>query len=38
MDAQGYVHLPQQPGLGYEIVWDYINENSVDPNSIHKRW
>jgi L-alanine-DL-glutamate epimerase-like enolase superfamily enzyme len=25
MDEQGYVHLPQAPGMGYRIKWDYIN-------------
>ncbi len=29
MDAQGYVHLSQEPGLGYRIRWDYINEHRV---------
>jgi L-alanine-DL-glutamate epimerase-like enolase superfamily enzyme len=29
MDAEGYVHLPQEPGMGYRIVWDYIEENRV---------
>jgi len=29
MDAEGYVALPQAPGLGYEIVWDYINDNRI---------
>jgi L-alanine-DL-glutamate epimerase-like enolase superfamily enzyme len=30
MDAEGYVHLPQAPGMGYEINWDYIEANRVD--------
>ena len=30
MDDEGYVHLPQGPGLGMELNWDYINENLVD--------
>ena len=29
MDEEGYVHLPQEPGMGYRIKWDYIEENSV---------
>jgi L-alanine-DL-glutamate epimerase-like enolase superfamily enzyme len=29
MDAQGYVHLPQAPGMGYQIKWDYINEHRL---------
>ena len=30
MDDEGYVHLPQGPGLGYDINFDYIKENSVE--------
>lgn len=29
MDADGYVHLPQIPGLGDDIKFDYINANLV---------
>ena len=29
MDEEGYVHLPQEPGMGYRIVWDYIEENRL---------
>jgi len=29
MDEQGYVHLPQAPGMGYRIKWDYINEHRL---------
>lgn len=31
MDEEGYVHLPQEPGLGYKINWDYIEENRIFP-------
>lgn len=31
MDEEGYVHLPQEPGLGYKINWDYIKENRIFP-------
>jgi L-alanine-DL-glutamate epimerase-like enolase superfamily enzyme len=27
IDGEGYVHLPQEPGMGYRIVWDYIREH-----------
>ena len=27
LDAEGYVHLPQEPGMGYRINWDYIEAN-----------
>lgn len=27
IDGEGYVHLPQEPGMGYRIVWDYIKEH-----------
>jgi len=30
MDADGMVKIPQRPGLGYDIDWDYINEHRVD--------
>ncbi|MBI2942010.1 MAG: enolase [Chloroflexi bacterium] len=30
LDADGYVRVPQAPGLGYQIVWDYIQENRVE--------
>jgi L-alanine-DL-glutamate epimerase-like enolase superfamily enzyme len=29
MDDEGYVHIPQTPGLGMEFEWDYINDNLV---------
>ena len=29
MDGEGYVQMPSGPGLGYQIVWDYIKENLV---------
>jgi L-alanine-DL-glutamate epimerase-like enolase superfamily enzyme len=31
LDPAGYVHLPTGPGMGYEIEWDYIDDNLVDP-------
>ncbi len=27
LDPDGYITLPKGPGLGYEINWDYINDN-----------
>jgi len=29
MDKQGYVHISQKPGLGMDINWDFIEENTV---------
>lgn len=29
IDSEGYVHLPQLPGLGYDINWDYIKDNLI---------
>jgi L-alanine-DL-glutamate epimerase-like enolase superfamily enzyme len=29
VDAEGYVHLPNRPGLGYDINFDYIGDNLV---------
>jgi L-alanine-DL-glutamate epimerase-like enolase superfamily enzyme len=30
LDADGYVPIPQAPGLGYEIDWDYIESHRLD--------
>jgi len=30
LDSQGYVRVPQEPGMGYKIRWDHIEENRVD--------
>ena len=30
MDDEGNVHISPEPGLGYDINWDYINSNLVD--------
>ena len=30
MDADGYVHLPERPGLGEDINFKYIAENTVE--------
>lgn len=38
IDAEGYVHLPQGPGMGYQIEWDYINDNLVEPLMERKHW
>jgi L-alanine-DL-glutamate epimerase-like enolase superfamily enzyme len=38
IDADGYVHLPKGPGMGYEIVWDYIDDNLMDPTSWDKKF
>ncbi|MFP6722696.1 MAG: enolase C-terminal domain-like protein [Candidatus Poribacteria bacterium] len=29
LDVEGYVHLPQEPGMGYKINWDYIGDNTT---------
>ena len=29
-DSEGNVLIPQGPGLGQNINWDYINKNLVD--------
>jgi L-alanine-DL-glutamate epimerase-like enolase superfamily enzyme len=29
IDPDGYITLPSAPGLGYEIVWDYVQDNLV---------
>jgi len=30
LDSKGYVPVPQEPGMGYKIRWDYIEENRID--------
>lgn len=29
LDSEGYVHLSQEPGMGYRIDWDYIEANRL---------
>jgi L-alanine-DL-glutamate epimerase-like enolase superfamily enzyme len=29
MDDEGFVRVPQGPGMGYEIEWDYIEDNRL---------
>ncbi len=29
MDDEGYIHVPDRPGCGYVLNWDYINENRI---------
>ncbi len=29
MDEQGFVHLPDGPGLGFDFNWNYINDNLI---------
>jgi L-alanine-DL-glutamate epimerase-like enolase superfamily enzyme len=29
LDAEGYVAVPQGPGMGYKIKWDYIEEHCI---------
>ena len=29
LDDEGYVSVPQAPGMGYQIRWDYIEENRI---------
>ncbi len=30
LDEHGYVHVSQNPGLGWDINWDYIQDNLVE--------
>ena len=30
MDDDGYVHVPQEPGMGYDINWDYIEDHRIE--------
>ena len=29
MDSEGMIDVPSLPGLGYEIVWDYIDQHKI---------
>ena len=33
MDEHGFVHLSQQPGIGWDFNWDYIRENALPARS-----
>ena len=37
IDSEGYVHLPKGVGMGYEIEWDYIDDNLIEPNATTKK-
>ncbi|MCD6303142.1 MAG: enolase [Anaerolineae bacterium] len=30
LDEDGYVPLPQEPGMGYRLNWDYIQDNRIE--------
>ncbi|HIC68506.1 MAG TPA: enolase [Candidatus Latescibacteria bacterium] len=30
MDEEGYVHVSDEPGLGWDINWDYVRDHRVD--------
>ncbi|MCC6165942.1 MAG: enolase [Caldilineaceae bacterium] len=34
MDAAGFVHLPQTPGMGYQINWEYIDAHRLADEPI----
>jgi L-alanine-DL-glutamate epimerase-like enolase superfamily enzyme len=38
IDAEGFVHMPTGPGMGYEINWDYIDGNLMAPMSWDKKF
>ncbi len=29
MDEHGFVHLPQEPGMGYRIIWEFIEDHRI---------
>ncbi len=31
VDAEGNISISQKPGLGFEIDWDFVNANAVQP-------
>jgi L-alanine-DL-glutamate epimerase-like enolase superfamily enzyme len=32
MGADGYVTVPETPGLGMQLNWDYIEDNRIEPS------
>ena len=34
MDEEGYVAVPQEPGMGYKLKWEYIDAHRIDANRI----
>ena len=30
LDAEGYVHVSERPGLGHDVDWDYIRDHAVE--------
>ena len=34
MDPDGFVTVPQAPGLGYEVQWDYIDDHRVPESQV----
>lgn len=30
LDEEGYVQVPQEPGMGYKLKWDYIEANRIE--------
>ncbi len=37
INSEGFVHMPKGPGMGYEIEWDYIDDNLIEPNATTKK-
>jgi L-alanine-DL-glutamate epimerase-like enolase superfamily enzyme len=35
--SDGYVSLPTGPGMGYDIEWDYINDNRIEAKVLMQR-
>jgi L-alanine-DL-glutamate epimerase-like enolase superfamily enzyme len=31
LDAEGYVQISRTPGLGHEIDWAFIRDNTIQP-------
>ncbi len=30
LDSEGYIHVSDRPGLGYDVDWDYIRDHTVE--------
>lgn len=33
-DSRGYLHVPERPGLGVDLDWDWIDEHTIEKISI----
>ena len=37
IDGDGYVSMPSGPGMGYDVQWDFIEDNLIEPTATLRR-